>query len=226
MHSSDRIEAVTRLSAPLAASLGLELWGVEILGAARPLVRVYVDAPTPPAPLMNRAGEEDDNKAANATKDGTEYTREETAGVTVDQCAELSRLLGLSLDVEDMFTSGWTLEVSSPGLERPFFHLEQLRAYLGRELEVALSAPLESWPNRKKFHGVLSRITDSVFTLDLPLAPAARRTADEPASADIPWSAVRKAVLVHNFPEPGAKRNGNGRRHGTNGRNLPHGGVA
>lgn len=212
MHSSDRIEAVTRLSAPLAASLGLELWGVEILGASRPLVRVYVDAPNPPAPPDNEAE--------------AEYTREETAGVTIDQCAELSRLLGLSLDVEDMFTSGWTLEVSSPGLERPFFRLDQLRAYPGREIEVTLAAPLEGWPGRKKFHGVLSRITDSVFTLDLPLAPAARRTADEPASADIPWSAVRKAVLVHTFPEPGAKKSGSGKRHGTNGRNLPHGGVA
>lgn len=212
MHSSDRIEAVTRLSAPLAASLGLELWGVEILGAARPLVRVYVDAPTPPTPPGEEAG--------------AEYAREAASGVTVDQCAELSRLLGLSLDVEDIFTSGWTLEVSSPGLERPFFRLDQLRAYPGREMEVTLSAPLEGWPGRKKFRGVLSRITDSVFTLDLPLAPAARRTADDPASADIPWSAVRKAVLVPMFPEPGAKRGGNGKRRGTNGRNLPHGGVA
>ncbi len=214
MQLPDRIESVARLSAPLAASLGLELWGVEILGASRPLVRVYVDAPNLP--------EQRDESAEN----GREDAGPETPGVTIEQCAELSRLLGLSLDVEDMFASGWTLEVSSPGLERPFFRLEQLRAYLGREVEVVLSAPLAAWPGRKKFHGVLSRTTDNAFTLDLPLAPVARRAADEPASADIPWSAVRKAVLVHIFPEPGAKKGGNTKRHGTSGSNLPHGGVA
>lgn len=219
MHLPDQIEAVARLSAPLAASLGLELWGVEILGASRPLVRVYVDAP-------NQREPHGESAETGREGGGQEDSGEETPGVTVEQCAELSRLLGLSLDVEDMFASGWTLEVSSPGLERPFFRLEQLRAYLGREIEVALSAPLAAWPGRKKFHGVLSRTTDDAFTLDLPLAPVARRTADEPASADIPWSAVRKAALVHIFPEPGAKKGGNRKRHGASGSNLPHGGAA
>lgn len=118
---------------------------------------------------------------------------------------ELSRLAGLALDVEDPFATNWTLEISSPGLQRPFFKIDQLRNYVGRELEVVLAAPLDTWPGRKKFSGVLAAVADEEFTLSLP---DTSRKAEEPEEVTIAWPFVRKATLVHHFPEPGKKLGG------------------
>ena len=182
MSQPDKIKFITELVAPLAASLGLCVWGVEIGGAARPVARIYVDT----LPGTETATEE---------HDGTDGS----AGVTVDQCAELSRLAGLALDVEDPFSGNWTLEISSPGLERPFFAIDQLPAYIGRELDVVLGAPMDTWPGRKKFSGILTRVDNETFVLDVP---PTGRLAHEPEQAVIAWQQVRKARLVHHFSEP------------------------
>lgn len=188
MSQSDRAEFITEVVTPLAASLGLAVWGVEIGGAARPIARIYVD--TLPG-----------TEAAPAA-DGDELLPQ---GVTIDQCAELSRLAGLALDVEDLFSTNWTLEISSPGLQRPFFKIDQLRDYVGREVDVVLSAPLDAWLGRKKFSGVLKAVADEEFTLALP---AATRKAEDPEDVTIAWPFVRKATLIHHFPEPGKKPGG------------------
>lgn len=188
MSQSDRAEFITEVVTPLAASLGLAVWGVEIGGAARPLARIYVD--TLPGTEAVPAADEDELLPQ---------------GVTIDQCAELSRLAGLALDVEDPFSTNWTLEISSPGLQRPFFKIDQLRDYVGREVDVVLSAPLDAWPGRKKFSGVLKTVADEEFTLALP---AATRKAEDPKDVTIAWPFVRKATLIHHFPEPGKKPGG------------------
>ena len=184
--SFDKTAFISDLITPLAASLGLTVWGVELGGAARPLARVYVDTPA----------ETQSDSSENASDEETLH------GVTIDQCAELSRLAGLTLDVEDPFSGNWILEISSPGLQRPFFRLEQLKAYIGRELDVVLSAPMDTWPGRKKFSGTLLRVDEEEFTLSLP---AASRLESEPEEAVIAWHMVRKATLIHHFPEPGKK---------------------
>lgn len=194
MSQSDRIEFITDLVTPLAASLGLAVWGVEIGGAARPIARIYVDV----LPGAQAASAE----SADAPAEDGELL---PAGVTIDQCAELSRLAGLALDVEDPFATNWTLEISSPGLQRPFFKIDQLRDYVGREVDVVLSGPLDEWPARKKFSGTLAAVADEEFTLSLP---EAARKADDPESVTIAWPFVRKATLVHHFPEPGKKPGG------------------
>lgn len=190
MSQPDRIEFITELVTPLAASLGLTVWGIEIGGAARPIARIYVDVLPGAEPAPSEASDTDELLPQ---------------GVTIDQCAELSRLAGLALDVEEPFASNWTLEISSPGLQRPFFKIDQLKAYVGRELDVVLAAPLDTWPGRKKFSGVLTAVADEEFTLALP---AATRKAEEPEEVTVAWPFVRKATLIHHFPEPGKKLGG------------------
>ena len=190
MSQPDRIEFITELVTPLAASLGLAVWGVEIGGAARPIARIYVDVLPGAEPAPSETSETDELLPQ---------------GVTIAQCAELSRLAGLALDVEDPFASNWTLEISSPGLQRPFFQIDQLKGYVGRELEVVLAAPLDTWPGRKKFSGILTAVADEEFTLALP---AATRKAEDPEDVTIAWPFVRKATLIHHFPEPGKKPGG------------------
>lgn len=192
MSQSDRIAFIANLVAPLAASLGLEIWGIELGGAARPTARIYVDtAPeTPDTPLLTATSPEDESDALLPR------------GVSIDQCAELSRLAGLALDVEDPFADNWTLEISSPGLERPFFKIDQLRAYVGHEVEIILGAPMDPWPGRKKFSGTLSAVADEECTLTLP---AERRMEHESEQVVIAWPFVRRATLIHTFPEQGKK---------------------
>ncbi len=182
-----RTEHLTHLAVPLAASLGLVLWGVETIGASRPIVRVYVDVASPEA--ANAAPEQE------TTHDGACLP----AGVDIDQCAEFSRLFGLALEVEELFTGGWVLEVSSPGLERPFFSANQLHSYVGREIDVTLAHGHALWPGRKHFRGLLVSVEEERFNLRLPLSA---RKEDEPEDVSISWNEVRKARLVHDFTLP------------------------
>jgi len=60
------------------------------------------------------------------------------AGITIGQCAEVSRKLGAALDAEPGFDRPYELEVSSPGIDRPLTHLRQYRKNVGRRFRVAL----------------------------------------------------------------------------------------
>ena len=126
-------------------------------------------------------------------------------GVDIDQCAELSRLLGLSLDVEDLIPGPYTLEISSPGLERIFFTEEQLAAFVGKRVEATLFAPQPEFPDRKKFRGTLTACADSRFSLAVEeVAPPC----GQPPLLSFSFSEARKVKLLPDPPEkklPGKK---------------------
>ena len=77
---------------------------------------------------------------------------ESEAGVQVDDCARVSQQVGALLDVEQPIGGDYVLEVSSPGLDRRLFRLDQYPAYVGEEMEIRLRVPFEG---RRKFKGVL-----------------------------------------------------------------------
>jgi len=68
---------------------------------------------------------------------------ERPEGVTVDDCERVSREVSDLLDVEDVIPSAYTLEVSSPGLDRILFKHEHYRANLGATVDVRLNFPFE-----------------------------------------------------------------------------------
>jgi ribosome maturation factor RimP len=68
-------------------------------------------------------------------------------GVSVDQCAQASRHLSHVLDAEDPIPGSYTLEVSSPGTERPFFTLEQVREYMGRKVHLKTRTAVQGRKN-------------------------------------------------------------------------------
>lgn len=105
---------------------------------------------------------------------------EHEAGVTVDDCAEVSRHVSGVLDVEDPIQGEYTLEVSSPGVNRLLFLPEQYARYIGEPIEVRLRFPFEG---RRKFRGwlmgldnddVVVRIDDHEFLLPLGSVERAR----------------------------------------------------
>ena len=77
-------------------------------------------------------------------------------GITIEECAELSRFIGKSLDrdVED-----YELQVSSPGLDMPFLVLQQYYKNEGRQVEVIAT-------DGEKYKGVLKNVTDGGFELE------------------------------------------------------------
>jgi ribosome maturation factor RimP len=83
-------------------------------------------------------------------------------GINVDNCADVSRQLSAVLDVEDPITSNYTLEVSSPGLDRLLFTSEQFAAYRGHIIDVRLRSAFEG---RRKFKGLLNGIEDNEVLL-------------------------------------------------------------
>ncbi len=104
MSQPDRIEFITELVTPLAASLGLAVWGVELGGAARPIARIYVDVLPGAEP------------APSERPPTTICSRRASPSISARNCRG-SRVSPST--VEDPFATNWTLEISSPGSSAP-----------------------------------------------------------------------------------------------------------
>lgn len=79
-------------------------------------------------------------------------------GVTIDDCARVSRQISSVLDVEDPIRGEYTLEVSSPGVDRPLYTLEHYRLFAGYPAKLRLRFPFEG---RRKLSGILSGVEGS-----------------------------------------------------------------
>ncbi|GAB7533604.1 ribosome maturation factor RimP [Pseudomonas sp. 3A(2025)] len=78
-------------------------------------------------------------------------------GILVDDCEIVSRQISGVLDVEDPISSEYTLEVSSPGMDRPLFSIEQFAAHAGQQVKIKLRSPFEG---RRNFQGVLRGVEE------------------------------------------------------------------
>lgn len=78
-------------------------------------------------------------------------------GILVEDCEKVSRQLSGVLDVEDPISAEYTLEVSSPGMDRPLFTLEQFAAHVGEQVKIKLRMPFEG---RRNFQGLLRGVEE------------------------------------------------------------------
>ena len=76
-------------------------------------------------------------------------------GISVDNCAAVSRQVSAIMDVEDPISQEYTLEVSSPGMDRPLFSLEQFQQYINEWVDIRLRTAFDG---RRKFKGVLMAV--------------------------------------------------------------------
>jgi ribosome maturation factor RimP len=86
------------------------------------------------------------------------------AGVTVEDCERVSHQVSGVLEVEDPIKSHYTLEVSSPGLDRPLFTPDHYARFAGERVKVRLRVPVEG---RRNLTGVLTQVTDTGVTVDV-----------------------------------------------------------
>jgi ribosome maturation factor RimP len=85
-------------------------------------------------------------------------------GVTVDDCAEVSRQLSAILDVEDPFPERYVLEVSSPGLDRPLVKHEDFERFIGEDVKIRARLPIEG---RRNFSGRLIEVESDHVVLEV-----------------------------------------------------------
>ncbi|CDF86285.1 Ribosome maturation factor RimP [Pseudomonas knackmussii B13] len=78
-------------------------------------------------------------------------------GILIEDCETVSRQVSGVLDVEDPISGEYTLEVSSPGMDRPLFTLEQFARYVGEQVKIRLRIPFE---RRRNFQGVLRGVEE------------------------------------------------------------------
>lgn len=109
--------------------------------------------------------------------------RKDRRAMTVDDCADISRALSAVLDVEDPIDAAYTLEVSSPGIDRPLTRRDDFARFAGFEAKVEMARPVA---DRKRFRGRLLGLDDD----------GRIRLSDEHGEQLLPFEDVQKAKLV------------------------------
>src|SRR3974390_759947 len=136
------VDRVREIAERVAASSGLEVVEVEFLGGGKArMLRGFLDKP-----------------AAGA---------DPLAGVTPEDCANFSREFGTILDVEDVMPGSYTLEVSSPGLDRKLIKAADFTRFTGSRMTLMTRQPGN---NNRHFEGRLESFTNGRLTLDLSVA--------------------------------------------------------
>jgi ribosome maturation factor RimP len=169
------VDRVRSIADRVAATSGLEVVDVEFLGGggAR-MLRVFLDKP----------GTTADPETGIAL------------GVTHEDCANFSREFGTILDVEDVMSGSYTLEVSSPGLDRKLTKAADFSRFTGSRVKLMTRQPLN---NNRHFEGRLESFHEGRLTLDLSVASHKSRKKMGAAAGqkvEIEFANVEKANLV------------------------------
>lgn len=177
---------------PIAATLGVVVWGIRVLRAKGVTIQVFIDT----IPSEEKQQDCDVQALSCPTDAGQDsLTCSHTqGGVSVETCALFSRLLSTELDIIESTDTkeslllqklpSYTLEVSTPGIERQFFTCGQLSHYIGSELQVQLNEPLVQGSSQRKYKGILQKVEEEAFTL---------QTEGEEA-LNIPWRCTARVV--------------------------------
>jgi ribosome maturation factor RimP len=155
------VEQVRTVAARVAADYGLEIFDVQFRREAPGMVlRVQIDRPGP---------------AASAED-----------SVSVDDCARVSRDLSAILDVEDVVPIAYTLEVSSPGLDRPLRQLDDYRRFAGRRAKIVVRGQIDG---QGFFRGTLGGVDGREVLID----------GDDGRPHRVPVDAITRANLEVEF---------------------------
>ncbi len=136
---------------------GLDLYDIEMVARGKWILRVFAD----------RAGVEMGE------------------GISVGQCADVSRYIEAILDADDQVPERYVLEVSSPGIERPIKNLEHVEKSLGQDVELVLREPVNG---KDKVIGRLEAHDEGLLTLEV--------SGEE---VKVPWEDVARAQWTFDF---------------------------
>ncbi len=106
-------------------------------------------------------------------------------GVSLQDCARVSKHASALLDEEDFVPRRYVLEISSPGIERPLFKEADYRRFVGKEIRLITTETIE---DQRKFTGLIRTFSEGILKLEF-----------DGETYQIPFSKIRKANLVHRF---------------------------
>jgi ribosome maturation factor RimP len=145
-------EQIAKLIGPIADELGYELVRVQVQGGARR------------ATLQIMA------------------ERRDRMAMLVEDCAQLSRAISALLDEADPIAGEYTLEVSSPGIDRPLMKPADYERFLGHEAKIEMTAAVDG---RKRFQGILAMLDGDAVVMDC-----------DGATVTLPLAQVKSAKLI------------------------------
>jgi ribosome maturation factor RimP len=147
-------DQLEELLVPLVHELGYRLWELEYAPrAGGALLRLYIDVPGGPAAGLQLPSESDEAV---------------DQGITLADCERVSRAVSERLDASDPIQGHYTLEVSSPGLDRVLRTREHFGYFIGEQVKVEMKHLVEG---RRRFLGRLRAVDDHEITLDVEGAP-------------------------------------------------------
>jgi ribosome maturation factor RimP len=172
------LEKIREAAERVARSEGLEIADVEWKVGKQRFLRVYIDR-VPPGLLQGEqiAGEE-------------VVAADRTAAISHADCERVSKQLSVILDVEELIPgpAGYTLEVSSPGLDRALTKARDFQRFTGRLAKISTAEPIGE---AKFFEGRLAGFADGKVRMELK--------GREARVVEVPLEAIRKANLVVEF---------------------------
>ena len=186
---TDKADEIAALLSPTVESLGLELLGIEYLPApGGATVRLYIDVP------QSEGGNADAGQRS----------------VGIEDCEAVSREVSAQLDVADPISGNYTLEVSSPGLERPLFGAAQFARFVGESAKATLKLPQDG---RRRLQGAILRVDGDTVVFDVDGAEFAVAAENIDKARLVPdWAALGLAPNKYSPSNKGkpAPKTGNG----------------
>jgi ribosome maturation factor RimP len=197
-----KLEEIRSAAVRVAASHGLDLVDVEFIGPAKDrILRVYLEKDAEGRAKLKAAIE------AGAAGEGIEVlperlregtlSVEQLSGITHEDCAEFSRDFGVLLDVEDLIPGAeYTLEASSPGLDRKLSKAEEFQRFTGSLVKVQTFEPIR---NNRHWQGRLIAGTEAGSTIALDLNAVKQNSKSRKTgvnTVEIALDNIEKAQLV------------------------------
>jgi len=205
-----RLDEIRNAAQRVAASHGLDVVDVEFAGSAKErTLRVYLEKNAEGRERLKAqiesSGAAGVDELPGAFREGT-LSPEQLSGTTHEDCAAFSRDFGVLLDVEDLVPGGeYTLEASSPGLDRKLARLEDFKRFTGSLVKVQTFEPIRNnrhWQGR--LIGVSSPVSESnpgvaepSISVDLGATKQNSKSRKTGVSTvDIALSNIEKAQLI------------------------------
>ncbi len=156
-------DALMRLLEPPIEALGFELLEIEFAQAGRGgTLRIYIDRN--PDGRGEKTSDDGGGGDSVPSQDLSSRGSPSQGGISVDDCAAVSHAVSQILDAEDPIKGHYTLEVSSPGLDRVLRKRAHFERFVGERVFVELKLPIEG---RRRFAGTLKTVLGEAIVVEV-----------------------------------------------------------
>jgi ribosome maturation factor RimP len=200
-----RLDEIRNAAQRVAASHGLDVVDVEFLGSAKDrTLRVYLEKNAEGRARLKAALEAGGDELPEALREGT-LSIDQLSGTTHEDCAEFSRDFGMLLDVEDLVPGAeYTLEASSPGLDRKLTRLEDFHRFKGALLKVQTFEPIRNnrhWQGRLVHVGSPGAETNAEPGITIDLGAVKQNSKSRKTGVSTVVIALSNIEKAHLIPE-------------------------